>query len=86
MGNDQTETKCYPIPRVFCGAKTRSGSGVPCRQPAMPNGKCRLHGGKSRSGPAHGGYKHGYCSEEYKELKRQFRRDMTRMKEILAMC
>jgi hypothetical protein len=31
-----------------CGAKTRAGG--PCRQPAMPNGRCRLHGGKS-TGP-----------------------------------
>ncbi len=31
-----------------CGARTRAG-GV-CRQPAMPNGRCRLHGGKS-TGP-----------------------------------
>jgi hypothetical protein len=28
-----------------CGAKTRAG--CPCRQPAMANGRCRLHGGKS---------------------------------------
>jgi hypothetical protein len=28
-----------------CGAKTRAG--CPCRQPAMQNGRCRLHGGKS---------------------------------------
>jgi hypothetical protein len=31
-----------------CGAKTRNGS--PCRGPAMRNGRCRLHGGKS-TGP-----------------------------------
>ncbi len=31
-----------------CGAKTRAGRG--CRQPAMANGRCRLHGGKS-TGP-----------------------------------
>lgn len=31
-----------------CGARTRSASS--CRQPAMPNGRCRLHGGKS-TGP-----------------------------------
>lgn len=29
----------------MCGAKTRQGS--PCRQPAMKNGRCRMHGGKS---------------------------------------
>ena len=28
-----------------CGAKTRAGCA--CRQPAMANGRCRLHGGKS---------------------------------------
>lgn len=37
-----------------CGARTREGqSGRPsagCRQPAMKNGRCRLHGGKS-TGP-----------------------------------
>jgi hypothetical protein len=33
-----------------CGAKKRDGT--PCRTSAMPNGKCRLHGGKSPSGIA----------------------------------
>jgi hypothetical protein len=28
-----------------CGAQTRAG--CPCRQPAMANGRCRMHGGKS---------------------------------------
>ncbi len=31
-----------------CGAHTRQAG--TCRQPAMPNGRCRLHGGKS-TGP-----------------------------------
>ena|SRR5437867_1340834 len=31
-----------------CGAKTRNGSF--CRSPAMPNGRCRMHGGPS-TGP-----------------------------------
>ncbi|HEY3846812.1 MAG TPA: HGGxSTG domain-containing protein, partial [Acetobacteraceae bacterium] len=31
-----------------CGAKTRAGCS--CRQSAMPNGRCRLHGGRS-TGP-----------------------------------
>ena len=31
-----------------CGARTRSGPS--CRQPAMRNGRCRMHGGKS-TGP-----------------------------------
>ena len=32
-----------------CGAKART-TGCPCRAPAMPNGRCRMHGGKS-TGP-----------------------------------
>jgi len=35
-------------PRALCGARTRSG--VPCNGWAMPNGRCRLHGGLS-TGP-----------------------------------
>lgn len=30
-----------------CGAKARTNNHRPCRQPAMLNGRCRLHGGKS---------------------------------------
>lgn len=33
---------------IRCGAKTRSGE--PCKNYAMPNGRCRMHGGKS-TGP-----------------------------------
>jgi hypothetical protein len=47
-----------------CGARTRSGK--PCQSPAMPNGRCRMHGGLS-PGPPKGnkdGFKHGrYCAE-----------------------
>ena len=32
-----------------CGARARR-TGAPCRQPAMANGRCRMHGGKS-TGP-----------------------------------
>lgn len=32
----------------LCGAKTRAGT--PCKNKAMPNGRCRMHGGKS-TGP-----------------------------------
>ncbi len=38
--------KTHASPR--CGAKTRKG--IPCKAPAMRNGRCRLHGGKS-TGP-----------------------------------
>ena len=32
-----------------CGARTRSGAA--CQAPAMPNGRCRLHGGRSPGAP-----------------------------------
>ena len=66
-----------------CGAKTRSGQ--PCRAPAMPNGRCRMHGGKS-TGPRtpeglararRGNWKHGRYSREAiadrRRLRAQFR-------------
>lgn len=34
-----------------CGAKGKR-TGLPCRAPAMKNGRCRLHGGKSSGPPA----------------------------------
>lgn len=60
-----------------CGAKTRSGT--PCQAPAMKNGRCRMHGGKStgprtpegleRSRKAR--WKHGlYSAELRQELSR----------------
>ena len=44
-----------------CGAKTRSDG--TCKSPAMKNGRCRLHGGKTPApGPTHPNYKHGLYS------------------------
>jgi hypothetical protein len=59
-----------------CGARARAGGC--CRQPAMRNGRCRMHGGLS-TGPrtAEGldrsrraRWKHGFCSAETRELRR----------------
>lgn len=39
-----------------CGAHCRR-TGQPCRNPAMANGRCRMHGGKSTGRPTiHGRY------------------------------
>jgi hypothetical protein len=61
-----------------CGAKARTNGHRPCRQPAMTNGRCRLHGGKC-TGPKteEGRYrikkanlKHGfYSADEIEERK-----------------
>jgi len=59
-----------------CGAKTRNGT--PCRAPAMANGRCRMHGGRS-TGPRtlkglersrKANWKHGYYSAESIALRR----------------
>lgn len=43
-----------------CGAKTRSGE--PCKRPAMANGRCYTHGGKSLAGIASPSFKTGRYS------------------------
>lgn len=44
-----------------CSAHKKDGS--PCPQPAMDNGKCRMHGGKALKGVAVHNYKHGRHSK-----------------------
>jgi hypothetical protein len=44
-----------------CGAKKRKG-GI-CKAPAMPNGRCRIHGGKSLAGIASATFKTGKYSK-----------------------
>ena len=75
--------KCnhYPIPRIECGARTRAGGR--CRQPAMKNGRCRLHGGKSKSGMAHGRYKHGGRTKEAIAQRRRFAELLRESRQVL---
>ena len=61
-----------------CGARTRAGD--PCRQPALVNGRCRLHGGhstgprtdagKSATRAAH--VTHGFWTEESLAFRQSF--------------
>jgi hypothetical protein len=47
-----------------CGARTRNGN--PCQSPAMPNGRCRMHGGMSPGAPKgnKNALKHGHYTNE----------------------
>jgi hypothetical protein len=47
-----------------CGARTRGGNS--CRAPAMPNGRCRMHGGPSPGAPKgnKNALKHGLYTAE----------------------
>lgn len=83
MAGVEVKKQHYPMSRVHCGAKTRTGGS--CCQPAMVNGRCRLHGGKSLSGVQHGRYKHGFYTQEFKEIRAEFRQDMKYMKELMLM-
>jgi histone H3/H4 len=47
-----------------CGAKTRGGG--KCKKPAMPNGRCKLHGGKTPRGTDSVHFKHGRYSTVFR--------------------
>src|SRR5262249_51497332 len=66
-----------------CGARSKR-TGKPCRGAAMPNGRCKLHGGKS-TGPRtpeglersrRANWKHGYYSREEKAERARVRAAM----------
>ena len=74
-----------------CAAR-RKRDGKPCCQPAMPNGRCRVHGGLS-TGPrtAEGlersrrsNWKHGYYSAEAKRVRREARRQFRLLRQLIA--
>ena len=62
-----------------CGARTRAS--LPCKGPAMPNGRCRMHGGASTGPRTPEGLQrivkarivHGAYSAEMRELRRLMR-------------
>ena len=58
----QSKLPMHLSPR--CGAQTRRGT--PCQSPAMTNGRCRMHGGKSPGAPKgnKNAFKHGRYSAE----------------------
>ena len=67
-----------------CGAKTRSGN--PCKNPAMANGRCRMHGGKS-TGPPKGSQnalKHGVYTQAAIEERRQIRKLIKDAREFIT--
>jgi uncharacterized protein YjcR len=69
-----------------CGARTRKGS--ECQSPAMPNGRCRMHGGKSPGAPRgnRNAWKHGHYSAEAIALRRLIRRLLSDAADLLEGC
>lgn len=68
-----------------CCARTRSG--MSCQSPAMPNGRCRLHGGKSPGAPKGNKHalKHGFYSAESIERRRMLSELMREMRATAEM-
>ena len=87
LNNNNPQGDPSTAPR--CGAKTRKGTA--CKSPAMSNGRCRMHGGKS-TGPRtpeglersrKANWKHGHYSQESIEERRLLRQFIKDSKEFL---
>jgi len=77
------------VPR--CGAMTRRGT--PCRAPAMANGRCRMHGGKStgprtsegRARSAKAKFRHGLYSKDFLRWKKEIRKTIENIGKTLEL-
>ncbi|MEI9982623.1 MAG: HGGxSTG domain-containing protein [Aliidongia sp.] len=68
-----------------CGARTRLGA--PCRSPAMRNGRCRMHGGKSPGAPRgerNGNFSTGAWTKEAIAERRSSAALLRQCREVLA--
>lgn len=69
-----------------CGAKTRHGN--QCQAGAMPNGRCRMHGGAS-PGPPIGNsnaLKHGRYTAEAQALRAAARKLIREARAMMNVC
>ena len=69
-----------------CGAKTRSTT--QCLSPAMTNGRCRMHGGKSPGAPRHNtnALKHGHYSAKAIAQRREVSALIRAMRDLIKEC
>src|SRR6516162_9982493 len=76
-----------------CGARSKR-TGKPCRAAAMPNGRCKVHGGKS-TGPRtpeglerskRARWKHGYYSREAKVERSRVRAALLALRYLRIMA
>jgi hypothetical protein len=64
-----------------CGARTRRGT--VCQSPAMPNGRCRIHGGRSPGAPRgrwNGRWRGGFYTEDAQAERRSLRELIRQMR------
>jgi hypothetical protein len=90
-GGDRTELEDQPVQSKLpmdrsprCGARTRKRQ--PCRSPAMPNGRCRMHGGLSPGAPTgnRNALKHGRYTAEAVACRREVATIIRCMKQLAA--
>ena len=69
-----------------CGAQTRNRT--PCRSPAMPNGRCRMHGGASPGAPRGNtnAWKHGRYAASAIAARRDIAGLVRGMKELIGLA
>lgn len=80
----QSELPMHQSPR--CGAHSRR-TGRPCRNGAMPNGRCRMHGGTNKGAPRgekNGAYHHGLLAAEAVQRRRGVRDLMNESRDLLV--
>jgi len=83
MKNEKQPLAMHFAPR--CGAKCKR-TGLPCKGPAMANGRCRLHGGKSTGAPKgnKNALKHGLYTKEMLAEKKAVQKLLNQAKETLS--
>jgi hypothetical protein len=62
-----------------CGAHCRT-TGKPCKAPAMANGRCRMHGGKSTGRPII----HGLNTKKAKQDRQEIREILRALRELIS--
>ena len=69
-----------------CGARTKSRGGKPCQSPAMPNGRCYMHGGPSPGAPRgnQNALKNGHYTAEAKAQRREISALLRAARDVLG--
>jgi hypothetical protein len=82
--NNPMQSRLAMLSSPRCGARTRCGEG--CRAPAMPNGRCRMHGGRSPGAPKgnQNAFKHGRYGAEAIARRRYIGRLLRNMRVLTA--
>ena len=82
--NNPMQSRLAMLSSPRCGARTRCGEA--CCAPAMPNGRCRMHGGRSPGAPKGNqhAFKHGRYGAEAIARRRYIGRLLRNMRVLTA--